>query len=128
MKVNFLLIMQSPPALSALFISCLIYYGDSVRERYFVCPDRILLITDILTMTVAPCVGHTGRRNLIAYIGLDDALDRNREAVIVFFFDTGSTCLEGGVRALQCVCVSLISPDTRPTYATFFGNFLIPDL
>lgn len=85
LKVNFLLITQSPPALSALFISRLIYCGDSVRERYSLCPDRILLITDILTMTVAPCVGHTGQRNLIAYIGLDDALDRNREVVIVLF-------------------------------------------
>lgn len=36
--------------------------------------------TFIIKLTV--CVGHTGQRDLIAYICLADALDRNREAVI----------------------------------------------
>lgn len=34
-------------------------------------------------MTVVPRVGHTGQHDLIAYICLADALDRNREAVIL---------------------------------------------
>lgn len=33
-------------------------------------------------MTVVPRVGQTGQHDLIAYIWLADALDRNREAVI----------------------------------------------
>lgn len=61
----------------------------------------------ILTMTVVPCVGHTGQRNLIAYICLADALDRNRE-VVIFFLDTGSTRVRGGGGGCA-VCVSYIT-------------------
>ena len=61
-------------------------------------------------------MGHTGRRDLIAYICLPDALDRNRKAVI--FRMRGQPVLGGGgpgsLEGVQCVC--LISPDTRPTY------------
>lgn len=49
-------------------------------------------------MTVIPCVGHSGQHDLIAYICLADALDRNGEALI--FRDTGS--------AHVCMSVCLI--------------------
>lgn len=51
---------------------------------------------------LVPSVGHTGHRNLIAYICLADALDRNGEVMI--FWGWG-----GGVNVECAVCVSYIT-------------------
>lgn len=61
-------------------------------------------------MTVVPCMGHTGQHDLIAYICLADALDRNREAVI-FRIQGQPVCVCQGVGGgRECaMCVSYIT-------------------
>lgn len=43
-------------------------------------------------MMLVPSVGHTGHRNLIAYICLADALDRNGEVMIFWGWGGGGEC------------------------------------
>lgn len=63
-------------------------------------------------MTLIPSVGHAGHRNLIAYICLADALDRNGKVMIFWGWGCGNVDVEN----VQYVC--LILPDTRPTYVS----------
>lgn len=113
LEVNLISIRRGTSAMDALFISCLYL----LRRLTATIPSLCVLMAlnffiKTATLTVVPQRGsRRPGRNLIAYICLADALDRNGEVMI--FWGEGACVCWG-----RCgVCVCLISPDTRPTYA-----------